>query len=333
MMDSEEIVEFIENHRDLIKSQNFQKKFVDLIQETKENEEVNLGLEEDYEIKNKLPFEDDYAKGHYDVWLMPWIRDRIARNQNVLGLFIGPTGSGKSYSAMELARSIDSTFLPNKSVYFDVLPFIQEVVRGNLQRGNSLILDDAGVFMNSRDWQSIQNRAISVVAQSFRYRNLITFITVPKWDYIDAQTRGLFNIIFVATHQQGVFKIFIPKEVHKTLKQADTFLTYPRVPKPNSRIYKPITVKTARYRLVLDNIAQEYEAKRAIMIQRIQNEILEELEAAINNKNNKEVDKAAKKIGIKDFVKKLSSKGLSQRDIGDVYGISVATVNRILNKE
>ena len=66
------------------------------------------------------------------------------------------------------------------------------------------------------------------------------------------------------------------------------------------------------------------------MIQRIQNEILEELEAAINNKNNKEVDKAAKKIGIKDFVKKLSSKGLSQRDIAEVYGISVATVNRIL---
>ena len=48
MMESEEIVEFIENHRDLIKSQNFQKKFVDLIQETKENEEVNLSLEEDY---------------------------------------------------------------------------------------------------------------------------------------------------------------------------------------------------------------------------------------------------------------------------------------------
>ena len=330
MMNSEEIVKFIETHRDFIKSQHFQKKFVELISEGKKEEEQSTELDVEYEIKNQLPFEDNYAEGHYDVWLMPWIRDRIYRNQNVLGLFIGPTGSGKSYSAMELARSVDATFMPHKSVYFDVLPFIQEVVRGNLKRGNALILDDAGVFMNSRDWQSIQNRAISVVAQSFRYRNLITFITVPKWDYIDAQTRGLFNIIFVATHQQGVFKIFIPKEVHKTLKQADTFLTYPRVPKPNSRIYKPITVKTARYRLVLEDIAKEYEAKRAIMIQRIQNEILEELEAAINNKNNKEVDKAAKKIGIKDFVKKLSSKGLSQRDIADVYGISVATVNRIL---
>ena len=281
MMNSEEIVEFIENHRELIKSQNFQKKFVDLIQEAKGNEEESSDLEEDYDIKNKLPFEDDYAKGHYDVWLMPWIRDRIARNQNVLGLFIGPTGSGKSYSAMELARSVDSSFMPNKSVYFDVLPFIQEVVRGNLQRGNALILDDAGVFMNSRDWQSIQNKAVSIVSQSFRYRNLITFITVPKWDYIDAQTRGLFNIIFIATEEQGVFKIFIPKETHKTLKKADTFLTYPREPKPNTKIYQAITIKTTHFRLIPDDIAKEYEAKRGVMIQRIQSEILEALEGAI----------------------------------------------------
>ena len=123
MMDSEQIVEFIENHRDLIKSDNFQKKILPLIQEAKENEEENPDLEENYEIKNKLPFEDDYAKGHYDVWLMPWIRDRIARNQNVLGLFIGPTGSGKSYSAMELARSVDSTFMPNKSVFLSWLSY------------------------------------------------------------------------------------------------------------------------------------------------------------------------------------------------------------------
>ena len=178
MMDSEEIVKFIETHRDFIKSQNFQKKFVDLIHEDEKEEKQSTDFNEldvEYEIKNQLPFEDPYAQGHYDVWLLPWIRDRIYHNQNVLGLFIGPTGSGKSYSAMELARSVDSTFMPNKSVYFDVLPFIQEVVRGNLKRGNALILDDAGVFMNSRDWQSIQNRAMSVVAQSFRYRNLITF--------------------------------------------------------------------------------------------------------------------------------------------------------------
>ena len=52
----------------------------------------------------RLPFEDPkYSKGKYDAWLMPWIRKRIAQNKDVLGLFVGPMGSGKSYTAMELA--------------------------------------------------------------------------------------------------------------------------------------------------------------------------------------------------------------------------------------
>ena len=136
----------------------------------------------------RLPFEDPkYSKGKYDAWLMPWIRKRIAQNKDVLGLFVGPMGSGKSYTAMELAYTCDVTMTADR-VMFGVTEFVDYVIDCKLKRGNASILDDAGVFMNSRDWQSVQNIAISVVAQSFRYRNLITFITVPKWNYIDSQT-------------------------------------------------------------------------------------------------------------------------------------------------
>ena len=51
----------------------------------------------------------------------------------------------------------------------------------------------------------------NVPKQAFRYRNLITFITVPKRNYIDAQTRGLINIFFEATREQGVFKVKLPE--------------------------------------------------------------------------------------------------------------------------
>ena len=78
-------------------------------------------------------------------------------------------------------------------VMFDVSDFVDYIVDGGLKKGNSVILDDAGVFMNSRDWQTVQNKAISIVAQSFRYRNLITFITVPKWNYIDAILIAIFK--------------------------------------------------------------------------------------------------------------------------------------------
>ncbi len=283
------------------------------------------------EIDNKLPFEDDYVKDHYDVWLMPWIRKRIARNQNVFGLFIGPTGSGKSYSAMELARSVDSTFNPTDRVFFDVKPFIQNIVDGNLRSGNALILDDAGVFMNSRDWQSVQNKAMSIVAQSFRYRNLITFLTVPKWSYIDAQTRGLFNIVFEATKEQGVFKIFVPMDVHKTLKNADTYLTHPRVPKPNAKIYVPITIKTVRFRMISNDTAQEYELKREVLIREKQEEVLNALEQGNKKKSEKNNKQKIITEEMKNIIIEKSHSGLSSRRIANELGISHPTVLKVLN--
>ncbi len=220
----------------------------------------------------KLPFEDpEYSKDRYDTWLMPWIRKRIAHNMDVLGLFVGPRGSGKSYCALELAYNCDSTFNQDR-VMFDVTNFVDYVVDGNLKKGNSVILDDAGVFMNARDWQTVQNKAISIVAQSFRYRNLITFITVPKWNYIDAQTRGLINIFFEATKEQGVFKIKLPDP--NPYRRGEDFLKYPTVQVPNKGMRsRTVTVKTIDFELPPKWLIDQYEAKRDIEIKKKQKEV------------------------------------------------------------
>ncbi len=220
----------------------------------------------------RLPFEDPrYSRSKYDTWLMPWIRKRIARNMDVLGLFVGPRGSGKSYSALELAYTCDATFNQGR-VMFDVSDFVDYVVDGDLKKGNSVILDDAGVFMNARDWQTVQNKAISIVAQSFRYRNLITFITVPKWNYIDAQTRGLINIFFEATKEQGVFKVKLPEP--NPFRRGEDFLVYPRVQVPNLGLRaKTITVKTVKFNLPPQWLIDAYEQKRDGEIRKKQKEV------------------------------------------------------------
>jgi hypothetical protein len=220
----------------------------------------------------RLPFEDPgYSRNKYDTWLMPWIRKRIARNMDVLGLFVGPRGSGKSYSALELAYTCDSTFSRDR-VMFDVTDFVDYVVDGGMKRGNSVILDDAGVFMNARDWQTVQNKAVSVVAQSFRYRNLITFITVPKWNYIDAQTRGLINIFFEATREQGVFKVKLPEP--NPFRRGEDFLVYPRVQIPNKGMRsRTVVVKTVKFHLPPKWLVDSYELKRDGEIKKKQRDI------------------------------------------------------------
>ena len=155
---------------------------------------------------------------------------------------------------------------------FDVTYFVDYVVDGDLKRGNSVILDDAGVFMNARDWQTVQNKAISIVAQSFRYRNLITFITVPKWNYIDAQTRGLINIFFEATKEQGVFKVKLPEP--NPFRRGEDFLVYPRVQVPNKGLRaKTITVKTVKFNLPPQWLIDSYEQKRDLEIKKKQREV------------------------------------------------------------
>ncbi len=220
----------------------------------------------------RLPFEDpQYSRGKYDAWLVSWIRKRIARNMDVLGLFVGPRGSGKSYSAMELAYTCDSTF-NQKRVMFDVTDFVDYVVDGDLRKGNAVILDDAGVFMNARDWQTVQNKAISIVAQSFRYRNLITFITVPKWNYIDAQTRGLINIFFEATKEQGVFKVKLPEP--NPYRRGEDFFVYPKVQIPNKGLRaKTILIKSVKFNLPPKWLTDAYEFKRDGEIKKKQKEV------------------------------------------------------------
>ncbi len=241
----------------------------------------------------RLPFEDPrYSRSKYDTWLMPWIRKRIARNMDILGLIVGPRGSGKSYSALELAYTCDSTFNQGR-VMFDVTDFVDYVVDGDLKKGNSVILDDAGVFMNARDWQTVQNKAISIVAQSFRYRNLITFITVPKWNYIDAQTRGLINIFFEATKEQGVFKVKLPEP--NPFRRGEDFLVYPRVQVPNKGLRaRTITVKTVKFNLPPQWLIDSYELKRDGEIRKKQKEVQRMLHSMTGSEQ--EEDKPKRKM-------------------------------------
>ncbi len=170
---------------------------------------------------------------------------------------------------------------------FDVTDFVDYVVDGDLKKGNSVILDDAGVFMNARDWQTVRNKAVSIVAQSFRYRNLITFITVPKWNYIDAQTRGLINIFFEATKEQGVFKVKLPEP--NPFRKGEDFLVYPRVQVPNLGYRaRTITVKTVKFSLPPQWLIDSYEQKRDGEIRKKQKDVQRMLHT-VSSKQKEEV--------------------------------------------
>ncbi len=226
----------------------------------------------------RLPFEPPSESRKYSVWLRPWVRKRISRNQDLLCLVVGPRGSGKSYSALELAHSFDGTFTVDR-VFFSVADFVDLLVNGNLQRGQAVILDDAGLFMNSRTWRDIGNQLMSIVSQSFRYRGLLTFITVPQADFIDRQSRNMANLLMEATKEQGIFKVKVPEQ--NPFKPGEYIFKYPRVGILNQArrtVYQQL--KTVHFDLPPADLTDSYEVKRQTFVREIQRAFLEKVKKA-----------------------------------------------------
>jgi hypothetical protein len=124
------------------------------------------------------------------------IRDRLwLQRKNALISILGEPGSGKSLSAVTLAKLVDDGFSLDFLVYTpeEFLRVLDEA-----ERGNVVIFDEAGVGLPAREWQSLQNKLINYVLQTFRYQNICVIFTTPHISYIDKQVRHLFNYSAVA---------------------------------------------------------------------------------------------------------------------------------------
>lgn len=115
------------------------------------------------------------------------------KNQNYVMLFVGQTGTGKSYAAMDLGERIDPDFGIDR-VVFTADEFISILNNDDsLVKGSVIMWDEAGVGMPAREWYSLSNRIISYVVQTFRVKGYVLIMTTPSLKYIDSQIRALFH--------------------------------------------------------------------------------------------------------------------------------------------
>ncbi len=129
-----------------------------------------------------------------------FIKQRIRNNKNFMGVFIGQTGSGKSYSALELADLLHDRHLPTENICFKASQFLKRLDEGlqdgTLKKGDVLIWDETGIDLNAKDWQSRTSKIISRVMQTFRTENIIVLFTVPYLDFVSKDSRKLIHAYF-----------------------------------------------------------------------------------------------------------------------------------------
>jgi len=119
---------------------------------------------------------------------------RFRQKRNFFMLVVGPPGSGKSYTALKFAETIEPDFSPKEQVIYQ--PWQFKEVFENLEKNKKkvLVFDEAHITMPSRRWFSFINLSINTIMSTFRQvKQLAVFFVSPNHNWIDKQVRGLFE--------------------------------------------------------------------------------------------------------------------------------------------
>lgn len=132
---------------------------------------------------------------------------RLKNNLNVLILISGPTGSGKSYSAIYIANLITQLYGTTKpfcvdDIVFTTLDFIKRFKELSAQSdrgiGSCLVVDESGVMINSRSSMSVNNVTITEIFEMLRFTQINVLFCVPAVEMTDLQIRRLNHYIMMA---------------------------------------------------------------------------------------------------------------------------------------
>ncbi len=230
----------------------------------------------------------------------------VLGNKNATILVVGDyTGCGKSYLSMKLAEQFHiANNLPTftiKNVGFfpeDFLNFVR-----HSKKTNSFVFDDAGCSVASRDWYSETNKILTSVVESFRFLNLITFITVPIRSLIDKNIRELSNYL-ITVSSPGNGKLYELKHAHFAGHgKGEVFqrhlLNFSDVNLPSEKLC--VDYEKIKAEIMLGNYADQQERimakkerdRRMILRSRPDEIIMEEIKADIGryrNENKVDID-------------------------------------------
>lgn len=140
----------------------------------------------------------------------------VNQNKNATILVVGDyVGCGKSYLSLKLGEvfhtannlppfTIDNVgFMPE-----EFLSFVRSA-----DRYSAFVFDDAGLSVSSRQWYSEINAILTSVVESYRFLNLVVFITVPIRSLIDKNIRELSNFL-ITVGNPGQAKCYQLRHAH-----------------------------------------------------------------------------------------------------------------------
>lgn len=253
---------------------------------------------------------DDFVK---------YVHQRIyQQNKNFVCFFSGPTGSGKTYSALRFSEKLDPNFDINNIVFtaeefMNLLNGKAKDENGNvkeLKQGSVILWEEIQTSMGHMDYQSFVSKAINYVLTTFRHKNLILIVTAPYFSFINASTRKLFHAVFEVQGIDRARKVTKSKPLFLQINQRSgkIYFKYMRIARGNG--FAP---QIKRYNLGLPSkeLLEAYEERKTEFTSGLNEEILEELEQRMADKSGKKLTAKQEKV-LKLLINKKMPKEISE---------------------
>jgi len=262
-------------------------------------------------------------KGRKPV-LIHWAYDRVMnKNLNVLAAITGNPGSGKSYVSLrwgELQSERNGVEFSVDNIVFTPKEFIRLINSGNLKRGSVIIMDEAGVAINSRKWQSSINLMVNYVIQTFRHQNYVVILNAPYFDFIDAAVRKMFHMMFEMDRIDHKEKVSWtrPKVIQVNQRTGHVYYKWLRFKFAGEQ---PMALDKAGFRLPSKELRIAYEQKKKEYTTDLNKGLEVDLDMKDSTKPKELTDLQKRIINLRNEY------GLNEVNIGAVMSITQPSVN------
>ncbi len=243
-------------------------------------------------------------------------------------VIVGYPGVGKSSTGLALAEAVDETFDVER-VAFKPSEFFE--IAKNIERGQAIMFDEAGIGLHAREWQTTTNIIFSKLTQIYRFLNVFVVFTVPDINYIDSHARNEMKAILELTHKDIHDEVVVGHWWVVKRNRAFGITNYEKL-----KIYDngdPIEIDPVKLPRPSKRLWKAYKRKSETYKKNILDELYEELQKLEEGVVTKGIDKRTVRRLINEekalirayeyFSKEL---GMSDRQIAGVFGVSHVTL-------
>lgn len=200
---------------------------------------------------------------------------------------------------------------------------MQLINSGNLKSGSAILWDEAGIDISSKNWQSLTNKLINFLLQTFRHKQFILIFTSPYLDYVDASTRKLFHAEFSTIsidYRKKTTKIK-PHLIQYNARSKKFYYKYLRV---RTQLRGVAPIKAWNVPKPSKGLIEQYESIKNKFTKDLNEDIEKQLDEIENNKASDNQKKPL--TAMQEQVRDLMSNGNSVQETSRLLNVNIRTI-------